>query len=104
MATHIVIRTTQGDEDTFTLREVCERNHVHAELVMKLVSYGIAEPRPGDRPGQWLFSTRDLARIRRALNLMHDLQVNVPGAALTLDLLDELDSLRREVARLRRLL
>jgi len=40
-----------------------------------------------------------LQRARTALRLTHDLELNAPGAALVLDLLDQIDTLR---ARLRR--
>jgi chaperone modulatory protein CbpM len=35
-----------------------------------------------------------LRRVRTAHRLAHDLEINPPGIALVLDLLDEIDSLR----------
>jgi chaperone modulatory protein CbpM len=36
-----------------------------------------------------------LARVQRALRLQHDFGVNLAGAALALDLLEEVERLRR---------
>ncbi len=45
---------------------------------------------------QWRFSGSALRRMRIALSLERDLGVNLPGVALALDLLEELEQLRRE--------
>ena len=37
-------------------------------------------------------------RARTALRLQRDLEINLPGVALALELLEELDRLRRELA------
>jgi chaperone modulatory protein CbpM len=46
---------------------------------------------------QWRFSGSSLRRARTALRLQRDLEINLPGVALALDLMDELDMLRREL-------
>ncbi|MBP1152859.1 hypothetical protein JOD69_004728 [Methylocaldum sp. RMAD-M] len=43
----------------------------------------------------WQFNTAALRRLQTALHLQRDLGVNLPGAALALDLLEELEALRR---------
>jgi chaperone modulatory protein CbpM len=45
---------------------------------------------------EWRFSGAALRRARIALRLERDLGVNLPGVALALDLLEELQRLRRE--------
>lgn len=100
----IRIRRVDMDTDTlrFSLREICEREKIPADHVLDLVAYGIVEPQQSEAPPpQWLFDSDDLFRIKRALRLMRDLQVNTPGVAVASELLDELDQLRNEVARLR---
>lgn len=76
------------------LREVCGACGIHAELVIEMVSEGIAEP-SGSSPVNWLFNGTEVKRVQRALRLQRDLGVNLAGAALALDLLDELEALRR---------
>ena len=44
---------------------------------------------------QWRFSGAALRRARTALRLQRDLDINLPGVALALELLEELQELRR---------
>ncbi|MDX1635998.1 MAG: chaperone modulator CbpM [Marinobacter sp.] len=85
---------------TFTLRELCERGDVHAEFVIKLVNYGIISPVREVEVRQWHFDLAALARLRRAQRLQRDLKINLPGLAMSLELLDDIRELRREVDRL----
>lgn len=81
-----------------SLHELCCDGRVSAEFVLELVEYGILQPRDGQSPGQWRFAGEDLVRLHRALRLQRDLEVNLPGLALSLDLLEELQTLRRRLA------
>lgn len=87
---------------TFTLREFCERGDVHAEFVIKLVNYGVISPVSEGEITDWSFDLPALARLRKAQRLQRDLDINVPGLAMSLDLLDDVQQLRREVERLNR--
>ena len=88
---------------TFTLREICERGDCHAEFVIKLVSYGVTAPvEESPEALQWQFDLEALARLRKAQRLQRDLKMNLPGLAMSLELLDEVQEMRREVDRLNR--
>ncbi|MCK7543718.1 chaperone modulator CbpM [Marinobacter bryozoorum] len=90
---------------TFTLREICERGECHAEFVIKLVSHGVISPVNDTQEARdWAFDLQALARLRKAQRLQRDLKINLPGLAMSLDLLDEVRDMRREVDRLNRLL
>jgi chaperone modulatory protein CbpM len=80
---------------SLTLREVCHACGVHAEYVVELVAEGVLQPAPGIDVRAWRFDGIAVTRIQRALRLQHDLGINLPGVALALELLDELDRLRR---------
>ena len=84
------------EEMTLTLAELSRACCVHAEWIVELVEEGILEPQ-GDAPTGWRFSGSSLRRARMAVHLQRDLGVNLAGAALALDLMDELESLRRRV-------
>jgi chaperone modulatory protein CbpM len=87
------------DEDVeLTLGELCRTCQLPAERVYELVEEGIIEPL-GREPAGWRFRWTSVRRVRCVLRLEHDLGVNLAGAALALDLLEELNRLR---ARLRR--
>ncbi len=88
---------------TFTLREVCERGDCHAEFVIKLVNYGVIAPvEESPEARQWQFDLDALARLHKAQRLQRDLKMNLPGLAMSLELLDEVQEMRREVDRLNR--
>lgn len=48
-------------------------------------------------PSEWRFSGTALRRTRLALRLERDLELNLAGVALALDLMEELERLRREL-------
>lgn len=88
----------------FTLRDMCRVCGVHAEFLMELVEEGIIvpeTPRRGRRmtaAHRWHFDGIAVVRVQRAVRLQQDLGVNLPGVALALELLDELESLRQRGA------
>ncbi len=80
-----------------TLAEVSRACAVHVDCIVELVSEGVIFP-TGREPHLWRFSGFHLQRATRALRLQRDLGVNFAGAALALQLLDEIETLH---ARLR---
>ena len=86
------------DEQTeLTLAELSRACATHAELIIELVDEGVLEP-VGREPARWRFTGVHMRRARAAVRLQRDLGVNLAGAALALQLLDEVEALR---ARLR---
>jgi chaperone modulatory protein CbpM len=81
------------DQPRLTLGELCRVCGVHAEWVFDLVAEGILEP-AGRRPSEWRFSGTGLRRAYIARRLQHDLNVNMAGVALALELLEEMKDLR----------
>ncbi|MGM8849181.1 chaperone modulator CbpM [Salinicola sp. V024] len=79
-----------------TLGELCRTCTVHAEWVIELVDEGVIVP-DGRRREQWRFYGASLHRVRVVQRLQHDLGVNLAGAALALELMDEVARLRRRV-------
>lgn len=82
-----------------TLVELCRTCQVNAEQILELVEYGVIEPK-GREPAKWRFHGISIRRIRCAQRLERDLGVNPAGAALALELLDELTQLRTRLQRL----
>jgi chaperone modulatory protein CbpM len=86
------------DSVEFTLSELCSVCRVPEQLVVEIVAEGIVEP-VGVEPQQWRFSGVAVARIQRVVRLQQEFEVNLPGAALALDLLEEIERLRRSRGR-----
>ena len=72
------------------LTRLCGAN---GRAVKLMVTEGLLRPQ-GHRPDDWRFSGDEIRRARRAVRLQRDLELNLAGTALALDLLDELDHLR----------
>lgn len=76
-----------------TLHQLCHSAAVEPEFVLELVEYEVLEPQ-GERAVNWHFQAQDLARLQRARRLMRDFELNLPGLALVMQLLDEVCELR----------
>jgi chaperone modulatory protein CbpM len=76
-----------------TLAELSRACAVHAERIIELVEEGILSP-SGREPQVWRFSGVHLRRARVVLRLERDLGVNLAGAALAIQLLEEVDALQ----------
>ncbi|MGB5330806.1 MAG: chaperone modulator CbpM [Gammaproteobacteria bacterium] len=88
------------DEDVeMTLAQLCQACELSEAQIIELVEQGVIDPL-GPEPAEWRFVSVSLRRVRITRNLQRDLGVNAPGAALALELLDEIEELR---ARLRHL-
>lgn len=86
-----------------SLRDMCRICDVHAEFLIELVEEGIITPEAPPRSRRarrrrevhaWQFDGIAVVRVQRAVRLQRDLGVNLPGVALALELLDELETLR----------
>jgi len=94
-AHELVTATLVDDEQLLTLADLCRACDVHAEVIADMVDYGIIEP-CSVSTGRWQFSGGCLWRVTTVVRLQRDLEVNLAGAALALDLLEELRDLRRQ--------
>ena len=99
MKTELLNGLVLDEQAELTLGELCHACSRHAEWVLQLVEEGILEP-AGRNPAQWRFSGTSLHRAHIAMRLQRDLDVNLAGVALALDLMDEIESLRALVCRL----
>jgi chaperone modulatory protein CbpM len=91
--TEVVILEEQHD---LTLEVLCRACRAEAEQLEALVDEGVIAPSGSER-GDWRFTGVQLRRARVAVRLQRDLGVNMAGAALALQLMDELDDLRAQL-------
>lgn len=97
--TRRVACTVLNAELRLTLQELSDLTGLKSASLVEMVDEGLIEPL-GRRPGEWTFAGHALPRVQAALRLQRDLGVNLAGAILVLDLLDEVQQLRRRVDRL----
>ncbi|PID71938.1 MAG: MerR family transcriptional regulator [Desulfobulbus propionicus] len=94
---HYIQGTVFDEELQCTLAEICKFCGVSAELIHDMVNEGIMTP-SGSSPLEWHFTPIEIKQVQTTVRLQHDLQINLPGCALALDLLDELEE-RRQLSR-----
>ena len=85
----------------YNFTELCRITAVSDDFILELVAYGVLEPQ-GRTQQEWRFTHDQLRLCQRALGLQRDLNVNVPGIGLTLQLLQEIEQLRKKVTLLER--
>jgi len=81
---------------TVSLAELTRLCGSQGRILRLMVTEGVLHPQ-GREPDEWRFSGLEVRRARRALRLQRDLDLNLAGAALALDLLDEVEILRERV-------
>jgi len=91
-----------GEGDWIAASEICELCRLDLQVLLELAALGVVVSRESV-PGQWQVPATALPRLRIAGRLMHDLGVNVSGAALALELLETQRGLESRVRHLERL-
>ena len=70
-----------------------------ADWVIELVDEGVLDTEDQEH-AQWRFSGTNLLKARAAMRLQNDLEINLAGVALALDLMEEIETLRTRLYRI----
>nr|MDP2191009.1 chaperone modulator CbpM [Rhodoferax sp.] len=89
--------TVLEQQTELTLDEVGRACAVQAGFIMELIEEGVIAPLAGSEPQSWRFTSLQVRHVKVAWRLQRDLGVNLPGAALALQLLDEVETLRAQI-------
>ena len=84
-----------------TLFELCQAAHASEETITSLVMEGVLEP-IGQQVKEWEFTGSSLRRAKLAQQLAEDMEINPPGIALALDLLERIEILQAQLVRMSR--
>jgi chaperone modulatory protein CbpM len=82
-----------NETTTCSVEELCRACGADANWIAMIVEHGVIEPISGDQT-TWKFTTISAVRAAKARRLERDLDLNVPGIAVVLDLLDEIERLK----------
>ncbi len=80
-------------QSELSFEELCEVCHVTQEFMHELIEYGAIEPK-GISIEVWRFNPNHMRKIQIIKRLQHDLEVNLPGAALAIELMDQIEEMR----------
>jgi DNA-binding transcriptional MerR regulator len=87
-------------ERLISIEELSFRCELHLELIEHYVELDLISPVKRGKRG-YLFTESAVDKIRRIQRLRKDLGVNLISAGIILDLLKEIEELKKEVTRLR---
>ena len=103
MNKHDIVTGVLMDEDTtLTVVVVCQHCHLPEVVLMEWIAHGLL----GDhyQPSHAIqFDYHMVDRVCTAHRLQHDLEVNLQGVILALELMDEMAKMRDELAILKRI-
>lgn len=95
----VVNGTLLEESEELSLAELSRVSGQTREWLILLVEEGVIEPCSTEAEN-WRFTRHCLQRVRIVQRLESDLGVNLAGAALAVELLEELDALRRRIEHL----
>jgi chaperone modulatory protein CbpM len=91
------LQGTLVDENTLlSIDELCRICAIERSHIVEFVEEGVLEVAAVDS-SEWRFRGGALRRVRTAVRLQRDLELNLVGVALALDLMEEIERLRREM-------
>jgi chaperone modulatory protein CbpM len=96
----VVSSAVMEDITELTLDDLCRACCAQASIIIELVSEGVIESVQVEQrlpPEHWRFTGLHLHRAKVAMRLHHDLGVNFAGAALALQLMDEMQTLKEKM-------
>lgn len=96
MTTQIIEAVVFDDQISLSLVELSRACNVHAEWVLELVDEGIIDPLRKENV-HYHFSAACLKQALTVKHLQQDLGINLAGAALVLDLKQEIDKLHTRI-------
>jgi chaperone modulatory protein CbpM len=92
--------TIINDDHLLSLEEITRAVNAESSLITQLIEYHIIEPK-GASENEWVFDALALKRARLARNFYYDLEVNIAGIGLLIDLLEKIEHLELQIEKAR---
>ena len=86
------------EQAELSLHDLCHACSTSTEWVVELVDEGVLEP-IGHEQAHWRFPGPSLLKARAAMRMQQDLQINLAGVALALNLMEEIETMRERLRR-----
>ena len=83
-------------DEKLSLEQLSDAINAEINFITQLVEQELLEPH-GEQPEEWQFDIICYRRAKRAYSFHRDLDVNMAGIALALDLLDKIERLESEL-------
>ena len=89
------------ESTTFSYIEVCEKYHIPEKLLIEMLEHGLFTDQ-SSQIEQLQLNSKELQKIEAAFRLHEDLDINLPGVVLALELLEKIEQLNNELSVLRK--
>jgi chaperone modulatory protein CbpM len=98
------VSDSTSNEISLTLEELSVTIHSKAEFIFELVEFELITPKNSEKsaPENWRFDSDSLRRAKTAIRFYRELEINMPGIALALDLLEKIEQLECHVELLKK--
>ena len=83
--------TIIDENNSLSLDEICRAIHADHDLMIQLIDYQIIQPKGSKN--NWAFDHLCLKRARLARNFYYDLEVNLAGIGLLIDMMEKIEAL-----------
>jgi len=84
------------EEAIISVSDICHTYSVTQQQIEEMVELGVIQPIE-HQVCEWCFDMCAFKRFQKALRLQHDLEVNLEGIAIILDLIDELEEVKKKL-------
>lgn len=85
------------DDETVSLVKLCHCTNMPIEQIFLMVEHGVIEPiNYRSSHIRWRFYADSISRVETAIRLQRDLEINMAGTALVIELMAELKQLRQQ--------
>jgi hypothetical protein len=88
-------------DEPLTPEKIAETVGVRVKLVILLVEHGLLETVDAQSEEKVLLPRHTILRLRKMQRLRRDLKVNYTGAGVILDMVEQMESMRHELAEMR---
>jgi chaperone modulatory protein CbpM len=92
--------TVLDETAAYSLGQCCALCRINAQMIQEMIDEGVISP-AGNNPQNWCFGAIEIKRIQVTIRLQQDLRINLPGAALALDLLEKLTEMEQLISSVR---
>jgi chaperone modulatory protein CbpM len=94
---HIIISNITVEENPeLTLDELCSACGITPHFIHELIEFGALDCEDVALE-IYRFQPEQLRRVRTIVHLHHDLEINIPGAALAVELMEEMERMRAKI-------
>lgn len=94
---HIIVSNiTVETNPELTLEELCSACRITPEFIRELIEYGALDCDDVSLE-IYRFRPEQLRRVRTIVHLHDDLEVNIPGATLAIELIEEMERMRAKI-------